>query len=110
MRKGIKILILTSILLTPAAIYIFLQSFGQNEFDLPLISEEGSNGDPDPKVFSFEELYDSNGIKVDQDSFASDIVVLEFISSHTMQLKCQVINSRSYCVWPIKELFQNHKK
>lgn len=103
MRKGIKILILTSILLTPAAIYIFLQSFGQNEFDLPLFSEEGNNGDPDPRVFSFEELYDSDGIKVDQDSFASDIVVLEFISSQSDQKK------RDFQIKRISDIFRDEK-
>lgn len=103
MRKGIKILILTSILLAPGAIYIFLQSFGQNEFDLPLFSEDGSNGDLDPKVFSFEELYDSDGIKVDEDCFASDIVVLEFISSQSDQKK------RDFQIKRISDIFKDEK-
>lgn len=96
-------MILTSILLAPGAIYIFLQSFGQNEFDLPLFSEDGSSGDLDPKVFSFEELYDSDGIKVDEDCFASDIVVLEFISSQSDQKK------RDFQIKRISDIFKDEK-
>jgi len=91
MRKGIKILVLTCILLTPAAVYVFLQAFGHNEFDLPFFSKEGkiettslsASDNPDPMTFKFEALYDSNGKKVDQDSYANDIIVLEFVSSQS---------------------------
>jgi len=103
MRKGIKILILTCILLTPAAIYVFLQAFGHNEFDLPFYSEEGKNGDLDPKIFKFEELYDSNGIKVDQGSFARDIIVLEFVSSQSDHKK------RDFQIKRISDIFRDER-
>ncbi len=107
MKKGIKILVLTILLLTPAAIYIFLQVFGHNEFDLPYYSEEGklesssSNSVFNPKTFSFEKLRDSNGIKVDEDSFAGDIIVLEFASAQSDHKK------RDYQVKRISNIFRN---
>jgi len=107
MKKGIKILVLTILLLTPAAIYIFLQAFGHNEFDLPFYSEEGkleessSNSVFNPKIFSFEELRDSNGIKVDQDSFAGDIIVLDFAFAQTDHKK------RDYQIKRISNIFRN---
>jgi len=108
MRKGIKVLVLMCILLTPAAVYVFLQAFGHNEFDLPFYSEEGklettsfsSNTDPDPKIFKFEELYDSTGKKVDQDSYANDIIVLEFVSSQSDRKK------RDFQIKRISDIFQ----
>jgi len=109
MKRGIKILVLTILLLTPAAIYIFLQVFGHNEFDLPFYSEEGkleessssSNSVLKPKTFSFEELRDSDGIKVGQDNFAGDIIVLELISAQSDHKK------RDYQIKRISKIFRN---
>jgi protein SCO1/2 len=78
MRKRFKILILTTILLTPAGIYIFLQTFGNNEFDLPLNSE---NAEQQTKSFMFEGLYDINGTKIDLNTYSDEIIVLEFVSA-----------------------------
>jgi hypothetical protein len=108
MRKGIKVLVLMCILLTPAAVYVFLQAFGHNEFDLPFYSEEGklettsfsSNTDSDPKIFKFEELFDSTGKKVDQDSYANDIIILEFVSSQSDRKK------RDFQIKRISDIFQ----
>jgi len=102
-------LVLTILLLTPAAIYIFLQVFGHNEFDLPFYSEEGeldassssSVSDLNPMIFSFEELRDSNGIKVGQDRFAGDIIVLEFSSALSDHKK------RNYQIKRISSIFRN---
>jgi protein SCO1/2 len=108
MRKGIKVLVLMCILLTPAAVYVFLKAFGHNEFDLPFYSEEGklettsfsSNTDSDPKIFKFEELFDSTGKKVDQDSYANDIIILEFVSSQSDRKK------RDFQIKRISDIFQ----
>lgn len=102
-------MVLTILLLTPAAIYIFLQVFGHNEFDLPFYSEEGkleessssSNSVLKPKTFSFEELRDSDGIKVGQDNFAGDIIVLELISAQSDHKK------RDYQIKRISKIFRN---
>lgn len=109
MNRGIKILILTILLLTPAAIYIFLQVFGHNEFDLPFYSEEGkleafsssSISDFNPKTFNFETLRDSNGNKVGQDIFAGDIIVLEFASAQSD------LKKRDYQIERISNIFRN---
>ena len=91
MKRGIKIVILSIVLLTPAAIYIFLQAFGHNEFELPFYSEEGkfeepllsSNSDLNPATFSFEGFRDYDGLKVDKGSFEGNIIVIEFVSAQT---------------------------
>ena len=106
MKRGIKILLLTILLLTPAVIYIFLQVFGHNEFDLPLYSEvcdreASSSSTPDPKTFSFEELRDSNGMTVSQDSFAGEIIVLEFASPQSD------LKKRDYQINRISNIFRN---
>ncbi len=109
MKRGIKILVLIILLLTPAAIYIFLQVFGHNEFDLPFYSEEGkieessstSNSVFNHKTFSFEGLQDSNGNKVGQDNFAGDIIVLEFVSAQSD------LEKRDYQIKRISNIFRN---
>jgi protein SCO1/2 len=80
MRIGFKILILTVILLTPAVIYVFLQVFGHNEFDLPTYPENSGKGDQDLNIVNFDGLYDIKGFKVDLNSFDEKIIVLEFVS------------------------------
>jgi len=111
MRRGIKILVLTCILLTPAAVYVFLKAFGHNEFDLPFFSEEGklettsfsADTDHDPKTFMFEDLYDSNGKKIDQHSYVNDIIILEFVSFQSDHKK------RDFQIKRISDIFQSEK-
>ena len=44
--KGTKLLFLTLALLLPVAIFIFLKLFGKNEFDVPVMHQEGKIGAP----------------------------------------------------------------
>ena len=81
MRKGFKIFVLTFILLTPAAIYIFLQAFGHNEFDLPELSENRGMEDQDVNIQWPDRLYDVNGTKADLSNLDEKIIILEFVSS-----------------------------
>lgn len=103
MRKGFKILVLTIILLIPAGIYIFLQTFGHNEFDLPVNSGNAVEGEQEGKIFNFDGLYDINGSKVDSKSFANEIIVLEFVSSHSEN------KEHDYQIKRISDIFQNEK-
>jgi protein SCO1/2 len=88
MKLGLKILILTAILLIPAGIYTFLKIFGHNEFDLPVYLENTGHGDHDLSLLSFDGLYDMEGSKIDLSSFGEKIIIMEFVSSpreHKMQ-------------------------
>lgn len=109
MRREIKILVLTILLLIPAAIYIFLQVFGHNEFDLPFYTKAGKLerysslfiSGLNPKTLNFEKLLDSNGNNVKQDSFAGDIIVLEFVSTRSDHKK------RDYQIKRISSIFRD---
>lgn len=41
MNKGIKSIVLAFVLFSPAAVYLFLQGFGENKFDIPVYYEQG---------------------------------------------------------------------
>ena len=103
MRKSFKILVLITILLIPAGIYIFLQTFGQNEFDLPIYSENPSEGKQEAKIFNFEGLNDINGFEVDNNSFAEEIIVLEFVPSLTGY------KDREYQIRRISDIFRDEE-
>lgn len=103
MRIGLKILILTAILLIPAGIYTFLKIFGHNEFDLPVYSENTGNGDRGLNIFNFDGLYDSEGSKVNLSSFGENIIIMEFVSSLTEH------KEQDYQIRRISDIFRNEK-
>lgn len=103
MRKGFKILVLLIILLIPAGIYIFLQMFGHNEFELPIYSENRTEAEKEAGILNFNGLYDINGLKVDNNSFADEIIVLEFVSSLSENKK------QDYQIKRISDIFRNEK-
>ncbi len=103
MRIGLKILILTAILLIPAGIYTFLKIFGHNEFDLPVYSENAGNGDHGLNILSFEGLYDIKGSKVDLNSFDETIIVMEFVSS------VKEHKEQDYQIRRISDIFREEK-
>lgn len=80
MRKGFKILVLTFILLIPAGIYIFLQTFGHNEFDLSAYLENPGKGEPS-SILTFDGLYDVSGKDIDLNRLDEKIIILEFVPS-----------------------------
>ena len=101
MRKSFKILVLTTILLIPAGIYIFLQIFGHNEFDLPIYSENGAEEKKEARIFNFEGLYDINGLAVDNKSFAEEIIILEFVPDLSGN------KDRDYLIRRVSDIFRN---
>ena len=103
MRIGLKILILTAILLIPAGIYTFLKIFGHNEFDLPVYMENTGNGDRGLNIFNFDGLYDSEGSKVNLSSFGENIIIMEFVSSLTEH------KEQDYQIRRISDIFRNEK-
>ena len=103
MRIGLKILILTVILLIPAGIYTFLKIFGHNEFDLPVYSEDVLDGDHDLNLLSFDGLYDIDGSKVDLNSFGEKIIIMEFVSFHSEH------KEQDYQIRRISDIFRDEK-
>jgi len=88
MKREIKILILTFILLVPAAIYIFLRTFGQNEFSLPVYPVggvvESSAAGVNERIHSdkviLPDIYDPQGHLLEQETLSKYIIVLELVS------------------------------
>jgi hypothetical protein len=89
MNRGRKILILTFVLLIPAAIYIFLRMFGQNEFTLPVYHEESTVEStypvdmyhPNPHEIPFQDVFDSQGKLIDKELLSGRILVLDMVSA-----------------------------
>lgn len=89
MRHIRKIVILALILLIPAAIYIFLQSFGQNKFTVPIYNEDGeievfiSNEDNNQNYHkvSFNDLINREHYPIDTKLFTDKIIVLDLVIS-----------------------------
>jgi protein SCO1/2 len=88
MTRELKILVLITILIIPACIYIFLRTFGVNEFSLPVYPVGELKGSPlssergkyDQKMV-FPDLYDVEGHIFDQGSLAGDILILEIVAT-----------------------------
>lgn len=55
--RGKKILFLTLALLLPIAIFIFLKIFGRNEFDVPVMHQEGKVDAPENCDFTYATPY-----------------------------------------------------
>jgi len=55
--KGKKLLILFFALLSPVVIFLFLKSFGKNEFDVPVLHADGSIMAPDGCDFDYPTPY-----------------------------------------------------
>jgi len=83
MRKNWKIVVLVLILLIPAGIYIFLQTFGQNEFTVPVYNADGEiqsivtgiDHVPDQHMVSMDELIDDS--YVDRELISEKIILLD---------------------------------
>lgn len=90
MKRRSKIVILIFILLIPAAIYIFLRSFGQNEFSVPIYNADGeletisidADNNPNHHKVVFNNLIDKDGHPVDTNMFLNKIVILDLAISH----------------------------
>jgi len=90
MRQIRKIVILALILLIPAAIYIFLQSFGQNEFTVPIYNEDGeievfiSNEDNNQNYYkvSFNDLINRELYPIETKLLADKIILLDLAISN----------------------------
>jgi hypothetical protein len=83
MKKNWKIIVLFLILLIPAGIYIFLQTFGQNEFTVPVYNSDGeiesivtgTDIDPDQHMVSLDVLIDDS--LVDRKLISEKVILLD---------------------------------
>lgn len=55
--KGTKLIFLTLALLLPVAIFVFLKLFGKNEFDVPVMHQEGTIDAPADCNFAYATPY-----------------------------------------------------
>ena len=55
--KGTKLVFLTLALILPVAIFIFLKMFGRNEFDVPVMHQEGKIDAPEHCDFNYATPY-----------------------------------------------------
>jgi len=109
MKQGGKILILAFVLLIPAAIYIFLRTFGQNEFSVPVYNVDGtieaySNDDENilnPHKIFLTDLYDSKGHPINWEAFSENIVILELITVNDN------VKKRNYQLNRVSDIFRN---
>lgn len=87
MKKTGKVLILSFLLLLPALIYIFLRTFGQNEYDLPVLSSETTDSDRNATAgfeFPLSEIAGSSlqnwrGQTIDSKVLDDKIIVLDWV-------------------------------
>jgi hypothetical protein len=109
MRTTRKIVILALVLLIPAAIYIFLQSFGQNEFTVPIYNAEGEieafisneNNSQDYHKVSFNDLINKELYPTDTKLFAEKIIVLDLVISG------EETNNYDYQISRIADIFKD---
>lgn len=84
MKKMWKAGLLVLILAVPVFLYLFLQGFGTNEYDVPVINKNGigencpDNKDPS-KVDDFSFIDYSTGDSISSQAFEKKITVLHFI-------------------------------
>jgi hypothetical protein len=109
MRQTRKIVLLALVLLIPAAIYIFLQSFGQNEFTVPIYNADGEieafisneNNSQDYHKVSFNDLINKELYPTDTKLFAEKIIVLDLVISG------EETNKYDYQISRIADIFKD---
>ena len=109
MKRGGKIVILAFVLLIPAAIYIFLRTFGHNEFAVPVYNVDGTietlaseNGEIlNPRIVNLSSLYDSKGHLINQEILTDKIIILDLVKVS------DDIKMRDYQLQRISNLFNN---
>jgi len=111
MKREVKILILIFILLIPAALYIFLQTFGQNEYSLPVYPVGGveklSDTGVNERIYSdkiiLPDMYDPQGHHLEQEVFSENIIVLELVSDGDNVLR------RDYQINRVSDIFRKER-
>ncbi|MTI19809.1 hypothetical protein E1176_02120 [Fulvivirga sp. RKSG066] len=75
MNKYLKVIFLSAVLLIPIVIFLFLKTFGENKFDIPIYYEEGK---PDHwQDCSADSKNDQYMVKFDEDKLPSAVLFLK---------------------------------
>jgi len=109
MKRGGKIIILAFVLLIPAAIYIFLRTFGDNEFTVPIYNADGTietlasenSNISNPLTVNFTNLYDPQGHLINQEILTDKIIILDLV------MISDDIKKRDYQLQRISNLFRD---
>ena len=100
---------LVFILLIPATIYVFLRTFGQNEFSVPIYNANGGieayvsdmNNSPAHHKVLFNDLINADGNPIDTDIFINKIIILDVVKVS------DEIDKRNYQLNRISDIFKD---